>query len=536
MMTMLLLLLGLPTVQQADLGVREWREDLRVLAAALPQRHPNPFTDVTRATWDSAVAALDARLPSLRTDQIVVELRRLVALIGDGHTAINPVFDPAIRSHHYPIDLHLFADGLYVRSAAPPYAGLVGGKVIRIGRASADEALRAVAPIISKDNEFWVHAWGPLFLTFAETLTGLGIADNPDRLPIVVEHGGRRDTTLLTPQPWIPSGHRPGGAVDRSQWVDMSGPGAPPLWRRHPDRLYWATWEPADSLLYVSYRAVQSMHDEPNPAFWDRVFRMADEHPVRRFVIDLRENSGGEGFFNLRVVRGVLARPALAGRLFVVIGPQTFSAAMNLATELERYAEPVFVGEPTGTSPHFFGDHQPLVLPHSGIRVNISTVWWQTQNPRDRRAFLAPAIYTPMTAADYRANRDPALAAIRAAGTAPALADRMAAAVARDDTVRAERLLSEARHDPANRYRDLEAEVNALGYRLLNAGRAETALRVFRINVRAYPDSPNVHDSLGEAYERAGQRTLAIAEYRRALALDPHYAPSLAGLERLGAR
>ena len=36
-----------------------------------------------------------------------------------------------------------------------------------------------------------------------------------------------------------------------------------------------------------------------------------------------------------------------------------------------------------------------------------------------------------------------------------------------------------------------------------------------------FPRSGNVHDSLGEAYLKAGQKDLAIASYRRSLALNP---------------
>jgi len=38
------------------------------------------------------------------------------------------------------------------------------------------------------------------------------------------------------------------------------------------------------------------------------------------------------------------------GRLFVLIGRETFSAAMGLSIELERQTKAIFVGEPTGSS------------------------------------------------------------------------------------------------------------------------------------------------------------------------------------------
>ena len=57
---------------------------------------------------------------------------------------------------------------------------------------------------------------------------------------------------------------------------------------------------------------------------------------------------------------------------------------------------------------------------------------------------------------------------------------------------------------------------NLIGYRLLQANRISEAIAVFRTNTKNWPKSANVYDSLGEAYERAGQIAEARASYERA--------------------
>jgi hypothetical protein len=64
-----------------------------------------------------------------------------------------------------------------------------------------------------------------------------------------------------------------------------------------------------------------------------------------------------------------------------------------------------------------------------------------------------------------------------------------------------------------------EELINVMGYSLLQRGKVEDALTVFRRNVARHGDSPNVHDSLGEALEAAGQLDAALESYRRALTL-----------------
>jgi dienelactone hydrolase len=66
-----------------------------------------------------------------------------------------------------------------------------------------------------------------------------------------------------------------------------------------------------------------------------------------------------------------------------------------------------------------------------------------------------------------------------------------------------------------------EAQLNLLGYVHLQAGRANEAIRLFRLNTLAYPLSANTYDSLGDAYLASGQDELALRMSEKALELLP---------------
>jgi tetratricopeptide (TPR) repeat protein len=80
-----------------------------------------------------------------------------------------------------------------------------------------------------------------------------------------------------------------------------------------------------------------------------------------------------------------------------------------------------------------------------------------------------------------------------------------------------------------------EDELNSLGYRLLNAKKFSDAIRIFQLNVEAYPQSSNVYDSLGEAYMNSGNKPLAIANYQKAVELNPKNRNAKAYLQKLSA-
>jgi tetratricopeptide (TPR) repeat protein len=107
---------------------------------------------------------------------------------------------------------------------------------------------------------------------------------------------------------------------------------------------------------------------------------------------------------------------------------------------------------------------------------------------------------------------------------AQAWAERALAMNENFTTLRARALVAEKRGD-ASLAQDLraksltvatEADMNAYGYQLLQAGKIDDAIGVFRQNVEKYPASWNAYDSLGEGLARAGKKTDAAEQYRRA--------------------
>ena len=80
-----------------------------------------------------------------------------------------------------------------------------------------------------------------------------------------------------------------------------------------------------------------------------------------------------------------------------------------------------------------------------------------------------------------------------------------------------------------------EGVLNGLGYRFLSSDQVDEAIAVFEINVRAFPESWNVYDSLAEGYMVRGDGQLAIEYYEKSLAVNPDNANGVAMLERLRA-
>jgi tetratricopeptide (TPR) repeat protein len=92
------------------------------------------------------------------------------------------------------------------------------------------------------------------------------------------------------------------------------------------------------------------------------------------------------------------------------------------------------------------------------------------------------------------------------------------------------------------RYRELQRQypqqvgerlLNDIGYYLLFDNLTEPAIQLLRLNVKKFPRSANVYDSLGEAYMIAGIKRLAIRNYEKSLKLDPKNVNAVEMLNKL---
>jgi hypothetical protein len=167
--------------------VHAWREDLAFFARELPRHHARPFGVLPEERFRAAVLDLDRRIPELDDAAVVIELARLAASIGDGHTGFS-LHSPRLGFRVHPLWLMSFSDGIFVKGAIAPNLEGLNCRVVRIGALSVDEACARVAPLIHRDNAMQLLAQEGACLTRGE----------PD-LPVTetsIDHFAGRDPVL----------------------------------------------------------------------------------------------------------------------------------------------------------------------------------------------------------------------------------------------------------------------------------------------------------------------------------------------------
>jgi hypothetical protein len=398
--------------------VGRWRSDLALVADTMSRVHPNLYHSVSRERFRAELDSLSARVPSLDHDQLTVELGRIVALVGDGHTRLTFPFDSAagfFTGHsttapplvpgpsfgHLPLRLGLFSDGLYVVRTTAAHRALLGGRVVEIGTMPVSTAMAAVEPAVQRDNDRQVADLLPKWLVVPEILHARGVTPDRRQVRWVVELPTGRRAAVLAPLP-------PGVAPT---WLEARRAGSAPLAERRPDARHWFERVEGTRVLYARYREVYDDPGQTIAQFADSLFGALDKGEADRLILDLRGNVGGNGFLNQPIVRGIIGTRALQrpGSLFVLADRGTFSAAMMLLAQLEKETPAVIVGEKSGATPNGYGDSRRIRLPATGLTLRVSSLYWQMSDPRDSRDGITPHVATETRYADWRDRRDPAL-------------------------------------------------------------------------------------------------------------------------------
>jgi hypothetical protein len=168
-------------------------------------------------------------------------------------------------------------------------------------------------------------------------------------------------------------------------------------------------------VLYVQFNQVLDAPDESLAGFAGRLATALRDAPPELLVFDVRHNNGGDATLLDPLVAALREHEAHlpGGRLVVLTGPQTFSAAQIFIARVDHATGATFAGEPSSSRPNFVGEDNRVELPWSGLHVSLSNRYHETI-PGDARAWIEPQLRVELGSRDYFANRDPILDAVLA--------------------------------------------------------------------------------------------------------------------------
>ena len=360
-------------------------------ARELPARHANAFHHTSRDRFVAAVAELDRRIDGLNADEIYVGLDRIANLVGDGHTFVEFPDDTA----RLPLQIKRFGEEYRVTAVAPELGTALGARVLRIQDtpiAGARELLLTLTP--QDETPFLAQARVERFLTLGIVLHGYGIM--PDRRIAKLALADEAGREFIVEA-------RAAAPNETIKWVDVFR--QTPLFRQRPDETCWYAYLPEASTVYCCFRRYKALSKHSAD-----LFKLVSEQHPAKLVIDMRENGGGDYTVGLRyLVRPIRELPSInqKGHLYVLIGPQTFSAAMSNAAHFRTQTAAILVGQPIGEKPNSYQESRRTKLPNSQLTLCYSVRFYKFVEGGEN--LIRPDHEIIPSWAEFKDGRDPVL-------------------------------------------------------------------------------------------------------------------------------
>jgi hypothetical protein len=394
------------SAQSAD--ARGWIEDLDVFARELPRRHVSPAIERPVGAFRADVERLRNLIPSMSREAIIMAFARLAASFGDSHTELSLAHE-RVGFHRFPLGLYFFGNDLRVIVVAPGNEDLLGLRLVAIGEHAIHDVLARVKPVIGDDfgNPYEILHSGPAFVTIPEVLLGLGLTPANEPIAYVFEtEDGHRVTRTFAAVP----------LQDAAQFmtVRLVRPEEEPLFMRRRDLWYVMERVASSDVLYVRVSRSQNQSGRESLAAFTRTVAAAAKAEVRRVVVDLRQNTGGN-FNTTEPLAGAICGAVRNGevtRVYVILGRHTYSAAVVFAGQLKHGCDAVFVGEVPRAVPNRQADVGRFTLPNSRLEVTYSSKLRPAFPELGNATEIPLDLPAPPTWGDYRAGRDPALEAV----------------------------------------------------------------------------------------------------------------------------
>lgn len=369
-------------------------EDLEYLAEQLPQKHKNAFSVLPQEDFVKRVALLRDQLPTMDDTQFQLALSELVAALGDGHTGLQPDLS---RWHYFPFNVRWFDDQITLIATDSAHQELLGAEIREVNGIPIAQVIERFGRLISHDNEFGLRGKIDSQFNTAEYLAHVTNAADRLSVELTCSKGEREVRETFQALPFA--------EAQNISWKFAAT--AFPLHTQKSSLDFWNDWLPKSKTVYFKYNRCR---DEAGfQRLVDGTRGFIEQNDVQRFVLDLRDNHGGNSaifrpLFQFLSQHQELNQP---GRLFVIIGRGTFSSGLWAAYDMKQ-TQAVLVGEPTGGKPNHFGEVRQFHLPNSRSVVFYSTVYWE-RFPDSDPPCLEPDVRVPYRATDYLQGVDPFL-------------------------------------------------------------------------------------------------------------------------------
>lgn len=333
--------------------------------------------------------------PATIDDLSVIALAALAQFDNAHTTVLKP------KLYRLPVRFHWLGEDLIIVKATTEYASLLGQKVVELGGVSPDKLVPLARKFVGGGTESWLKYRSETLFTSPTILAVLGATVDVEveeplnsgeersqsvALVTATLDGQEIRSTVTASASLMPSdpfwdfrdAFPDNTSFDTEGWLTLLHKGTDlPLYLQKSDQYHLLHSLPSQNAVYLRMNASFADSTETLDELQQRLERMIAEESPDNLIVDFRYNRGGDYTKVLPIVKAVVAGVPENGRLYLIVGPNTFSAGLISATQFKRYlpSQLTVVGSEVGDKLRFRAEGYYPTLPYSGIQLYLTKAW-----------------------------------------------------------------------------------------------------------------------------------------------------------------
>lgn len=351
------------------------------------------FTDIDRSFSKQAklefaklIEETEAKTNTISDAEFYLMISKAAALADNGHT--NASSRPLQRQFNsIGAKLFWFADGLFIVRADADHGARVGSRVRQIEGRSVKAVEEELRRYRGGPNS-WRKLAMPMMIETPAIMHAAGLSKSPKTITFSLEKSnGETAEIAFKASPSKQASDLP----FRQGWMTLQGetlPGENDEWVRTLDgkSKNVATYlKDTDAPLFQSiaanghYVRTQSgfgTEIQSTKEFLDESLQGIADASLDYLVVDNRWNAGGDYLQSIDFAKRAPRKVKDGGKLYIIVGPQTFSAAVVTTAMLKYYGgeKTMIVGTPMGDREQFWAERgMGFQLPNSEYYINYAT-------------------------------------------------------------------------------------------------------------------------------------------------------------------
>ena len=410
----------------------DWIQDIKYLKDELPRKHINLYDNLKKSDYELQLDAIAAEVPKLTDEQVSFKLQQIIAKVDDTHTSVKwSPFINEYREKNVPsacFRSYWFKDGLYIIEARQRDSIIVGKKIRTIGSVDVNTVIDSLKTLFPNENNAIKQKEIAYLIGRQQVLQHFGFApiDENKYVDIEVEdkNNNRQKHRIVCKKdrgysPYSSSNYLIEGAKSHSfeGWFSESYDRTDSIYFIKYNKCYGRELAIRDSKYSDKIDQVPSFND-----FKESIINTVNNNSINKLIFDLRYNGGGSSWQGTKLIRELAEIEKIngKGKIFVLIGRNTFSSATLNVLDFQERTDAIFIGEDTKGKPSHYGEVETMKLPNTGLKISYSKKYFYHSEKKsktylskrgisrvnDKRNTFSPDYYVELSFSDFEKQKD----------------------------------------------------------------------------------------------------------------------------------